>query len=382
MDIVIKIFTGFMEFLMEAAPFMLLGLFFAGVLKAFLPDDIVKKHIGSNKKGGIFKASAFGVPIPLCSCGVVPAAAGIRKQGAGKGPVVSFLVSTPETGVDSIAITWAMLGPVMAVIRPVAAFLTALFTGSLVALFDKNNNEADLHKDLDHLESSCSSGCCGSHSHDHHEHDNLFKMEDSCGCSAPKKQASFFEKFKRGMNFSFVELIGDISGWFILGVLFAAVIAAFITPETVHAVSSKNPFLIMLLMLAVSVPLYVCATSSTPIAVAFLLAGVSPGAVLVFLLAGPATNAASFSVISKIIGKKSAFIYLLGIIISSLAAGFAADYIFGLMNYKIIPVSGTTGEGVGFMIEAVSTALLSCLLLYPYAKKISGFFKTEKVCTR
>lgn len=368
MEILNEILKAFAGFLMEASPFMLLGLFFAGLLKAFLPDDIVKKHIGGNTRGGVLKASAFGVPIPLCSCGVVPAAAGIRKQGAGKGPVVSFLVSTPETGVDSIAITWAMLGPVMAVIRPVAAFLTALFTGSLVNIFDRDKKDKEIDIDLLGTSCGCSSVTCSAKP----EPIKILPMEkSSCGCEAHGTEEGYIEKFKKGMKFAFVELTGDIAVWFIIGVVFAAGISVFITPEMVNTVSAKSSLLIMGLMLLISVPLYVCATSSTPIAAAFLMTGISPGAALVFLLAGPATNAASFSVISKIIGKKSAMIYLLGIIISSLIIGLATDYIFSLTGYKIVPVSGEAGEGMGYMVQLVSTIILSAFLIYPILKNVS-----------
>ena len=367
MEIIYEIIKSFVWFLMEASFFMLLGLFFAGILKAFLPDDFVRKHIGSGRKGGIFKASAFGVPIPLCSCGVVPAAAGIRKQGAGKGPVVSFLVSTPETGVDSIAITWALLGPVMAVIRPVSAFLTAVFTGSLVNIFDKDENQNIALNQASSAKWECSSGCCAPP-----ENTNLFlPMENDCGCSETQSHDdSNYTRFKKGMRFSFVDLVEDIAGWFIVGVLFAAVIAVFVTPEMVNSVSAKSPLLVMFLMLLISVPLYVCATSSTPIAAAFLMTGISPGAAIVFLLAGPATNAASFSVISSIIGKKSAFIYLAGIIVSSLILGLGTDYIFSVSGYELAPVTGETEEGLGFFVQIVSTVILSVFLIYPFFKKV------------
>ncbi|MGM0417612.1 MAG: SO_0444 family Cu/Zn efflux transporter [Thermodesulfobacteriota bacterium] len=374
MELIYEIINSFVWFLMEASFFMLLGLFFAGILKAFLPDNLVQKHIGAGRKGGIFKASAFGVPVPLCSCGVVPAAAGIRKQGAGKGPVVSFLVSTPETGVDSIAITWALLGPVMAVIRPVSAFLTALFTGTLVNIFDKDENKELTGSQALSDKWECSSGCCTVPE----ETNTFLPMENDCGCSDPQiSDDSKYVRFKKGMHFSFVDLVEDIAGWFIVGVLFAAVIAVFVTPEMVNAVSAKSPLLVMLLMLLISVPLYVCATSSTPIAAAFLMTGISPGAALVFLLAGPATNAASFSVISSIIGKKSAFIYLAGIIFSSLILGLGTDYIFSATGYELAPVTGETEEGIGFFVQIVSTIILSGFLVYPFFKKIlnSSFFK-------
>ncbi|PID78360.1 MAG: hypothetical protein CSB21_00575 [Deltaproteobacteria bacterium] len=371
MEIIIKIMTSFGFFLMEASPFMLLGLFFAGLLKAFLPDDFVKKHIGAHKKWGILKASAFGIPLPLCSCGVVPAAAGIRKQGAGKGSVVSFLVSTPETGVDSMAITYALLGPVMAVIRPLASFATALFSGLVVDFFDKPEEERDTDSDDCFLD-KCTDSCCSSNT----ENEKFFRMAESCDCEINKESKAL--KFKKGMNFAFIELVGDIAGWFLAGILLAAIIAVFVTPEAVNAISSENPLLIMLLMLLVSVPLYVCATSSTPVAAAFLMTGISPGAALVFLLAGPATNAASLSVINSIIGKRATIIYLAGIIIFSMAAGLATDYLFSLTGYKLHVSAGDFEDGISFVVQVISALILGLVFIYPFYKKAEDFFSGKK----
>jgi hypothetical protein len=369
MNLIENIGKEFIFFLMEAAPYMLLGFFVAGLLKVFLPDDFVKKHIGSGKKAGILKASAFGIPIPLCSCGVVPAAAGIRKQGGGKGSVVSFLVSTPETGVDSIAITYALLGPVMAVIRPVAAFFSAIVTGFMVHFFDK-----DKLVSANNLITDSGCGCKNFdqslvHIHESHNH---------CSCSNGCKEDennSFLSRFKMGMRFAFVDLIEDISLWFIIGVFFAAIIAVFVTPEMVEAVSGGNRFIIMGAMLAVSIPLYVCASSSTPVAAAFLMTGISPGAALIFLLAGPATNAASFSMISRILGKKSAVIYLLGVIITSTAAALATDWIFFKFGFEILSSSVQTAEEPGFYIKIICAAILSVLLVVPLFKNFKKKFK-------
>lgn len=377
MNLAVDILKEFFYFLMEASPYMLLGFFVAGLLKAFLPDDFVKKHIGSGKKSGILKASAFGIPIPLCSCGVVPAAAGIRKQGGGKGSVVSFLVSTPETGVDSIAITYAMLGPVMAVIRPLAAFFSALFTGFLVHFF--GGDKYDIQEGLS-IKSNCSScSCCG---HSHSDNENNFSNSKNHNHSflAQNKKIfnnSWYFKLKNAMKFAFIDLISDISLWFIIGVFFAAIISVFVTPEMVQAVSDKNRFLVMAAMLGVSIPLYVCASSSTPIAAAFLMTGVSPGSALIFLLAGPATNAASFSMISKIIGKRSAVIYLVGVMVSSVIAGIVTDWIFLNWPFSIFTSSNETISEPRFYIKLISTIVLSFFLLYPFIAKILKMIKNN-----
>jgi len=377
MNLAVDILKEFFYFLMEASPYMLLGFFVAGLLKAFLPDDFVKKHIGSGKKSGILKASAFGIPIPLCSCGVVPAAAGIRKQGGGKGSVVSFLVSTPETGVDSIAITYAMLGPVMAVIRPTAAFISALFTGFLVHFFGGDKN--DIQEGLS-IKSNCSSCSCCGHSHSVNEnnfsnlknHNHSFLVQNK-----ENFNNSWYLKLKNAMKFAFIDLISDISLWFIIGVFFAAIISVFVTPEMVQAVSDKNRFFVMAAMLGVSIPLYVCASSSTPIAAAFLMTGVSPGSALIFLLAGPATNAASFSMISKIIGKRSAVIYLVGVMVSSVISGIVTDWIFLNWPFSIFTSSNETISEPGFYIKLISTIVLSFFLVYPFISKTLKMIKNN-----
>ncbi len=300
-----------------SAPYLLFGFFVAGLLKAFIPGDFIARHLGKENRSSVVKAALFGVPIPLCSCGVLPAAAGIRKQGATKGATTAFLIATPETGVDSISVTWVLLDPLMAMLRPLSAFLTALFTGQMVRIFDPDRPALDV-KAADGGEAVKSNGssspcCCRS------------------GNIAAKKKTGIWERLQEGMRFSFGTLFKDISGWFFLGVGIAGIITVFVSPELVERWLG-NPVIAMFVMLVVGMPLYVCATASTPIAAALVLKGLNPGAALVFLLAGPATNAAALSVISKILGRKTTVIYLLGIIVSSLILGFTVDAIYSLTN--------------------------------------------------
>ena len=292
------------EILLLSAPYLFLGFLMAGLLKAFLPDDLVSKHFGRRGVWSVLKASIVGLPLPLCSCGVVPAAAGIRKQGASRGATAAFLVSTPETGVDSIAITYGLLGPLFTIVRPLAAFTTAAATGIAINMFDTDGRETAHSKPAESPE--CSGACPGS----------------------PVRRGKVSDRLKEGMRFAFVDLLKDTGGWFLLGIGAAALITVFLSPQIVEDYF-ENRYLSMALMLAVSVPLYVCATSSTPIAAAFLLKGVAPGSVLVFLLAGPATNAASIAVISRVIGKKATAIYLLAIVAISVLIGSLLDLFTG-----------------------------------------------------
>ncbi|MCG8470933.1 MAG: SO_0444 family Cu/Zn efflux transporter [Desulfobacterales bacterium] len=325
-----------------SAPYMLLGFFIAGLLKAFVPDNFVARHLGGENKASLFKAAAFGVPIPLCSCGVLPAAAGLRRQGASKGATTSFLISTPETGVDSMAITWALLDPLMTVFRPLSAFFTAMVTGQMVRFFDAKALE----------KKRCEAPMA------------MFAMasESSCECLDSSPRASVVQRLKKGMQFSFGDLFRDISGWFFVGVGIAGMITVFISPEMVEAYLG-NPIIAMLAMLMIGTPLYVCATASTPIAAALVLKGLNPGAALVFLLAGPATNAAALSVITGILGKRATVIYVVGIMLSSILLGFAVDGVYSVTGLAAGWQAGAEHAG-RTLVGMLSAMVLFGLVLF------------------
>ena len=325
-----------------SAPYMLLGFFIAGLLKAFVPDNFIAKHLGAQNRRSIFKAALFGVPIPLCSCGVLPAAAGIRKQGASKGATTAFLISTPETGVDSIAVTWALLDPLMAVLRPISAFLTAMVTGQLVQFFDP-----DTQTEVDTKSSSS------------------ITIPSSC-CSNEVKSKNIATRIFDAMAYAYGDLFKDIAGWFFLGVGLAGLITVFVSPDLVEQWLG-NPLIAMVVMLIAGVPLYVCATASTPIVAALVLKGLNPGAALVFLLVGPATNAAALSVIAKILGKKATGIYLGGIMVSALLMGVAVDVIYSMTNLTA-GWQAITHDDHRSLVGMVSALLLFVLILLPKRK--------------
>ncbi|MDY6824052.1 MAG: SO_0444 family Cu/Zn efflux transporter [Thermodesulfobacteriota bacterium] len=316
MNVIIQTIIESWHILSDAAPFMLFGLFVAGLLKAFLPDDLVARHLGGGNVAGVMKASALGVPIPLCSCSVLPAAAGLREQGAGKGPTASFLISTPETGVDSIAITYALLDPVMTVIRPVAAFVTAMITGIAVNITGRKSNN---------IKPPAGATC----------------SRNGCGCAEERTDArpvtaasGWWPRLKSGLGYAFGDLLGDIGGWFLGGILAAGLITVFVSPDVITRYMGGG-LGSMLIMLTVAAPIYVCATASTPIAAALALKGVSPGAALVFLLAGPATNVAALAVISKILGRGTTAVYLMSIVICSLGLGLGVNKLYAGLGLDI-----------------------------------------------
>lgn len=286
-------FQTFWELTLEMAPYLLLGFLIAGFLNGAFSKDWMQRKMGKKGIGSAVKASIFGIPLPLCSCGVIPTGVSFHKQGASKGATNSFLISTPQTGVDSILVTYSMMGWAFAIIRPIIA----LITGVLGGLW------ADSIKDEDRVEATKAT-----YSH---------TLKDN------KKE----HWWNRIFVYAFVTFLQDISRWLILGLVLATIITIAV-PDTWFTEYLDTPWLNMLIILVASVPLYVCATASVPIAAALLLKGISPGAALVFLMAGPATNVATFTVLWKSIGKKTTLVYLASIMIGAIGFGLIVDYAF------------------------------------------------------
>ncbi len=367
----LEIVAASWDILLASSPFILFGFFVAGLLKGFIPGDFIEKHLGGRKKTGVLKAAFFGIPIPLCSCGVIPAAAGLRHQKASKGSVASFMISTPETGVDSIAITYALLDPVMTITRPIAAFVTATTTGLLVNMFDRDSKPAK-------KQASPGPGTilpmapAGSAPHN---------LDCDCGdlfCSSSAKTPLrvCWDKLYQGMSFSFGALLREIGPWLLFGILLAALITVFISPEMIHSYLGGGIFS-MLVMLALATPLYVCATASTPIAAALALKGLSPGAVLVFLLAGPATNMAALTVVARLLGRKTAFIYAGSIIVCSLIFGLVVNWFYFTMGLSIsgwVRDEYYDSHGVLYVISAL---VLLVLIVWPWV----GQWRRKKACS-
>ncbi len=311
----IDMFAGILvacwDILVDSAPYVLFGFLAAGLLKALVPEEAVIRHLGKSSAGSVLKASLFGIPLPLCSCGVIPAAISLRKQGASKGASAAFLISTPESGVDSIAITYALLDPVMTVVRPVSAFITATVAGLMV------NSLPD-----DPVEEAAAESGCG--------------CDSSC-CDAPQEGAEkpgLVQRMKDGIAYAFGDLLGDIGKWLLIGIGIAGVISYFI-PADFFARYLSGEITSLLVMLAVGVPLYICASASTPIAAALILKGLSPGAALVFLLAGPATNAATLTVIGSFWGRRVTGFYLATIAVCSLVMGWLLNRFYAFTGIDI-----------------------------------------------
>ena len=335
--------------IVEAAPWLLVGFLAAGVIHTWLSARAIATHLGSAGIRGILKAALIGVPLPLCSCSVIPVASSLRRQGASRGAVVSFLVSTPETGADSIAISYALLGPFLAIVRPVAAFVTAVAAGLIVG----NVRDTD----------SGAGGTGNIHDVGNGPIENGSGAAGDCGCGqrgeADVIAGSIPPRIMRALRYGFVELFADLSIWLGLGFALAGLVAVLIPAGFLesHLGSGLGP---MFLMLLVGLPLYVCATSSTPIAAALIARGLSPGAALVFLLAGPATNVATMLVVGRDLGRRALVLYLATISVASVLFGLAVDATMASLPAAMsaIPACDPCAEARGAWAGAVVLVLL------------------------
>lgn len=293
----------------EASPFLLFGFLIAGLLQTFLTTQTLARHLGRNDLKAVLKAAIFGMPLPLCSCGVIPAAVGLRQQGAGRGPSAAFLVSVPETGVDSIAITYALLDPLMTVLRPVSALITAVVTGSCINRLPPQSQATPPSTE----DVSCSCDATG---------------------SPPGPPPSLGHRLQAGLSYAFGELLRDIGRWLLLGILVAGILSALL-PEDFFLRYLHQEWLSLLLMLVAGIPLYICASASTPVAAALVLKGLSPGAALVLLLVGPATNAATLTVVLRFWGRRVAAVYLASIAGCGLLLGWLTNRLYAWLELDI-----------------------------------------------
>jgi len=307
---------------LDTAIWLLVGLMAAGMVKAYVPEDAMKRWLGGKGFSAVGRAALFGAPVPLCSCSVLPAAIGLHRAGASKEATVSFLISTPETSIDSVAVTYALMGPVMAVYRPVSALVSAIVTGMMVAFVKDKALESHIDADTEAPVSCCSepakSDCCASET----------QAESNCCESGNKK---FNNKLTQALHYAATDLLDDISKWMAFGIVFAGLMMTVI-PDGWLAQWGQG-LGAMLIMLLVGIPMYICAVASTPVAAGLLIAGVSPGAVLVFLLVGPATNIAGIILVKKELGSRVTLIYLTGISVVSLLMGLLLEWI--LVNFSV-----------------------------------------------
>ena len=321
-------------YLLVSSPYLLFGLLFSGLIHKFVPMSKVKKWLGKDSFSSVLKASLVGVPLPLCSCSVIPTAVTLKKSGASNGATSAFLISTPESGVDSMSITYALIDLPMTLIRPLAAFCSAFFAGALQFMFNDFEYKEEINQEV-----PAKSSCCS-------------KKKET-----PKETP--IELFKGVFKYGYGKLIDDISVWLTVGILLGALIE-FIVPDNFFTSMGMIENRIMILL--IGVPLYICASASTPIAVSLMLKGLSPGSALLLLLVGPATNISNIAVLQKYIGKKGVALNIFSIVFVALIFSFITDYMYAnFFELKLSEMLQHHDHG-GTWWEVISAIILVILL--------------------
>jgi uncharacterized membrane protein YraQ (UPF0718 family) len=374
-----------LDFALETAPWLLLGLLIAGLLKAYIPDRVLHRWIGGRGFSAIGRAAVLGAPLPLCSCGVIPAAIGLRRQGASSGSTISFLVATPETGVDSVAVSYVLLGPFLTIVRPVAAVLSAVISGLSCQFIATRfapypgpvggaspgaeqsccdtTPAAAPAKDDTYLAQTATCQTPNQPAGDAKPASSCDQATGCCDASNAAPEASdvtqpMHTRLRLGFRYAANDLLDEIWLWMLVGLVAAGAVSAFLDPGTLQTWGSGLGA--MLLMLVIGVPMYICATASTPLAAAMLLAGVSPGTVLVFLLAGPATNLATVGLVRRELGTPVMVTYLASMALTTIALGLATDAIVAGWQIDIL---AQKGAAAGFIPTWLAWGALVALVL-------------------
>ena len=381
MTILLNVFYEIWVLVCEMAPYLLLGFLLAGLMHEFVPKSLSRRYLSGRSMKSVLWAALFGVPLPLCSCGVIPTAMGLRREGAGKGATIAFLIATPQTGVDSIVATYSLMGLPFALIRPLVAMVTAVMGGWLVNATD---NEILAVRSPQKHEEEHHGCCCGEHHEEEHSHDcccgkhHEEEHHDCCcgkhheekhshGCCCGEHKRNIWHRLGDAMTYAFVEMMGDIGKWLLVGLAVAGIITALV-PDTWFAVFQGNSLLSILFVLLLSIPMYLCATGSIPIAVALMLKGLTPGAALVLLMAGPACNAASIVLIRKELGWRTLLVYLSSLVLGAVVFGLAIDLLLpeAWFTQALHLTDHGCEEGPG-LFSIVSTLVLALLLLNAFS---------------
>ncbi len=329
MDWLMLVLKETVFFFNEVAIYLILGFAIAAVLHVLFPESIIRRHFGQDTTASVVKATVFGIPLPICSCGVVPVAASLKHSGASKGATASFLIATPQVGADSFMITYSLLGWVFGVFRIIAALLTALLAGILVNIFGRKASD------------------------------------EAANPPSTLKADNLSTRLRHLPHYIEYELLGPIATSLLIGIVLAGLISALI-PNDFFDGFLGGEVTSLLIMLVIGIPMYVCASASTPIAASLILKGLSPGAALVFLLTGPATNAMSIATVLKILGKRATFIYLGSIAGVSLALGFALNWVVGEYGVEHI-IMTHQHDMLPSWVKLSGSGLLLLMLVWYYA---------------
>lgn len=310
-----------LNILNQMSPYILLGFILAGMLHVFIRPDTMSRHLAGHGWRPVVKAALLGIPLPLCSCGVLPTAVALRRQGASKGASTSFLIATPQTGVDSIAATYALLGLPFAIVRPIAALVGSVAGGMAV---DRSDKDGENDTPQNASATACSDDCCRS----------------AAEAEAPR---GFINKMWAAVKYGLTDMVAAVGKWLVIGLVVAAVITVAV-PDSLFLSLAEYPLLAMLVMVAVAVPMYVCATGSIPIAMSLMLKGLTPGVGFVLLMAGPAANFASVMVLRKSLGRRATAVYVLSVVVTAILFGLLIDYLLPAQWFAIGGAAGTTAH--------------------------------------
>ena len=355
MHFVLTTITNTWEIWLDVAPWLLVGLFLAGMLKLWLPMKLLQRWLGGRGFLPVFRAAVIGTPLPLCSCSVLPTAMQLRRMGASQGATVSFLIATPENGADSIALSYVLLGPAMTIIRPVAAILSAVTTGIFTDLVVRRDVQSPDVSGASHATCCSDNGCCDTDAH----------ADAQSGGTPP----SFVRRFAGAV----MDLLDDVIGWLLIGILLAAAFKTLVPADAMARWGSG--LLPMLLVLMVSIPVYICATASTPVAASLLSAGISPGTVLVFLLAGPATNLASAGLLQRELGLRATITYLVGISVTSVGCGLLVDLLLAGMKINVASQADGPAELFPHAVSVAAALLLGLLAVRPLRRQVARWLR-------
>lgn len=345
----LNLLDSFWNLVIESAPWLLLGYFLAGVIKQLLPTSLVESQLSSPGIGSIVKAALIGAPLPLCSCGVIPTALAVRKAGASKGATSAFLVATPETGVDSISFSYAVLGPVFAIARPISALVSAVVAGVMVSALDEDKSPVEPQQ-------AASSSCCSSKQ------------------AQAEVELNLGEKLIASIKYGYGRMISDTAKWLLIGLVGAAVVTTFV-PQSFF-LQWGDGLLAMIVMVIVGLPMYICATASTPVAASLLFAGISPGAALVFMLTGPATNIATMGVIKDQLGARALVAYLVSVIGTAIICGLLLNAAYQQFGWSLQLNMMEHGEAFPLWRQ-IAAVVLAALVVRVYAQPVFERFKKQ-----
>lgn len=348
-------FEAFLGIFAEAGVWLIVGFLVAGLLHAFVSRELLARHLGRGGFGSVLKATLIGVPMPLCSCSVIPAAASLRQSGASKGSSAAFAVSTPEIDVPAASLTWALLGPVMAIARVIASFVSAIVAGVLIDAGDKKS-DSDRRRAPESALAGETTTCCAAQ-------------------EKPKEHPSIRARIRSAVVYTFITLPADLVVWLLIGFAVSAAVTAFV-PDTWLSGSLGSGIVAIALAMGLGLIVYVCATGSTPMAAALVAKGLGPGAALAFLLAGPATNPATMAWILKDLGARALAIYLASIAGVAVVSALALDWLVRGSGFTVTAEAGHA-MGEASPLSALGGAALMAIMTYALVMKVARRFERE-----